>query len=238
MLKNPIPKRIPTLSIVVPVFNEGKTILRLLEKVQAVKLPGIRKEIIVVNDGSTDGTAALLEKANLQNGRILSHERNQGKGAAIQTAILHASGDFFIIQDGDLEYDPKDYSRLLAPLLAGTADAVYGSRFEGDHKAFTFWNYLGNKFLTFMANLLYEAALTDMETGYKAFKTSVFRSIPLQAKGFDFDPEVTAKILKARFKIFEVPVSYHGRDSKNGKKITWWDGCKALFCLLRLQFTK
>lgn len=238
MREKPSSKRILTLSVVVPVFNEDKTILRLLEKVQTVKLPGIRKEIVVVNDGSTDGTADLLEKANIRNCRILNHAKNQGKGAAIQTAMLHVTGDFLIIQDGDLEYDPKDYSKLLAPLVAGTAVAVFGSRFEGEYENFTFWNYWGNKFLTFIANLLYDAALSDMETGYKAFKTSFFRSIPLRAKGFDFDPEVTAKILKAGFKILEVPVSYHGRNSRNGKKITWWDGCKAVFCLLRLQFTK
>ncbi len=234
--QNMAQKKLPTLSIIIPAFNEDKTILSLLKKVKSVKLPGIRKEIIIVNDGSTDKTIRLLGKIKMPHCKIFHHTKNKGKGAAIRTAVAHAIGDFFIIQDADLEYDPADYLKLLEPLLKSEADVVYGSRFLGVNQAFTMWNYLGNKSLTFFANHLYNTVLTDMETGYKVFRASVFRSLNLRSNRFNFDPEVTAKVLKKKFKLFEVPISYHGRDYENGKKINWWDGCMALFCLIRYRF--
>lgn len=229
-------KKLSTLSIIIPAFNEEKTILPLLQKIQSVELLGIRKEILIVNDGSTDKTRTLLEKVKIKSCRILHHDKNKGKGAAIRTAIPNTTGNFLIIQDADLEYNPADYKKLLEPLLQDEADVVYGSRFLGVHSAFTLWNYTGNKFLNLLANLLYNAALTDMETGYKVFRGSVIRGMTLRANGFDFDPEVTAKVLKRKLRLFEVPISYHGRDFKDGKKITWWDGCMALFCLVRYRF--
>jgi glycosyltransferase involved in cell wall biosynthesis len=224
------------LSIIIPVFNEEQTILPILKKIQSVKLPGLEKEIIIVNDGSTDKTAGLLKKTRIPRTRILHHEKNRGKGAAIRTAIPHATGDFVIIQDADLEYDPADYLKLLEPLLRNQGDVVYGSRFLGAYRAFSFWNYAGNKFLTLFANLLFNASLTDIETGYKVFRGSVFRDLNLKADRFDFDPEVTAKVLKRGLKIHEVPISYNARDFKHGKKITWRDGLIALFCLVRCRF--
>jgi glycosyltransferase involved in cell wall biosynthesis len=223
------------LSVIIPVFNEQKTILSILKKVQAARLPGIRKKIIIVNDGSSDKTMELLKKVKSRNLRVLHHEKNRGKGAAIRTAFPFADGDFVVIQDADLEYDPMDYPKLLEPLLNGTADVVYGSRFSGSRPAFTFWNYLANKCLTHCLNLLYNSILTDMETGYKVFRGLVFRDLNLRSNRFDFDPEITAKILKQGLKPFEVPISYRSRSFKDGKKITWWDGCSALFCLIRYR---
>lgn len=225
-----------TLSIIVPVFNEEKTVLPLLEKVHKVKLLGLKKEIIVVNDGSTDQTAKVLKKVKIPNCSIYHHEVNKGKGAAIRTAIPKTKGDFVIIQDADLEYDPADYKTVLALLLNGQADVVYGSRFLGVHRSFLFWHYVGNKLLTFITNILYDTILTDMETCYKAFKGDIIRSIKLRSNRFDFEPEVTAKILKRHCKVFEVPINYNGRDFAEGKKITWRDGLVALVCLIRYRF--
>jgi glycosyltransferase involved in cell wall biosynthesis len=224
-----------SLSIIIPVFNEEKTLLLLLRKVQKVKLLGLKKQIIIVNDGSTDQTPQLLKKLKIPNGKILQHDRNRGKGAAIRTAIPHTTGDIVIIQDADLEYDPNDYEIVLSPLMDGSADVVYGSRFKGIHRAFLFWHYVGNKFLTFLTNFLYDTILTDMETCYKAFRGEIIRSIPLRSNRFDFEPEVTAKILKRGYKLFEVPISFHGRGFEEGKKITWRDGFVALYCLVRYR---
>jgi glycosyltransferase involved in cell wall biosynthesis len=225
-----------SLSIIVPVYNEEKTLLPLLKKVQAVKLWGLKKQIIIVNDGSTDKTPLLLKKLKIPGSKILQHDKNRGKGAAIRTAIPHTTGDIVIIQDADLEYDPADYKTVLAPILDGSADVVYGSRFKGVHRAFLFWHYVGNKFLTFLTNLLYDTVLTDMETCYKAFRGEIIRSLRLRSNRFDFEPEVTAKVLKRGCKLFEVPISFHGRGFEEGKKITWRDGIVALYCLIRYRF--
>jgi glycosyltransferase involved in cell wall biosynthesis len=225
-----------TLSIIVPVYNEEKTLLPLLKKVQNVKLLGLKKQIIVVNDGSSDKTAEVIKKIKIPGIQIYQHDKNRGKGAAIRTAIPHTTGDFVIIQDADLEYDPADYAIILKPLLDGRADVVYGSRFKGVGRAFLFWHYVGNKLLTFITNILYDTILTDMETCYKAFKGDLIRSIKLRSNRFDFEPEITAKILKRGVKLFEVPINYDGRNFEEGKKITWRDGIVALVCLIRYRF--
>jgi glycosyltransferase involved in cell wall biosynthesis len=225
-----------TLSIIIPVFNEEKTLLPLLKKVQSIKLFGMKKEIIIVNDGSSDGTPEILKKLKLPNGRILHHEKNRGKGAALRTAFPQTSGEFVIIQDADLEYDPKDYEKILEPLLEGVADVVYGSRFLGMHRAFLFWHMVGNVFLTRVTNFLYNTTLTDMETCYKAFKGDLIRQIPLRSDRFEIEPEMTAKVLKRGYKLYEVPISFRGRGFEEGKKITWRDGFTALYCLIRYRF--
>ncbi len=226
----------PTLSIIVPVFNEEKTVLPLLKKVRAVRLMGLQKQIIVVNDGSSDATAKLLGKVKGKDIRVFHHVVNKGKGAAIRTAIPHTTGDYVVIQDADLEYDPSDYEKLLAPLLNGSADVVYGSRFLGPHRAFLFLHFLGNKFLNLLTNILYNTILTDMETCYKVFKGDIIRGLKLRSNRFEFEPEVTAKILKKGYKLYEMPISYHGRGFEEGKKITWRDGITALLTLVRYRF--
>ncbi len=226
-----------TLSIIVPVYNEERTVLPLLKKVRSVKLLGLRKQIIVVNDGSSDGTAAVLKKVRLPGGLILSHEKNKGKGAAIRTAIPRTTGDYVVIQDADLEYDPSDYESLLKPLIDGEKDVIYGSRFQGKQEGFMFWNYVGNKFLTLMTVLLFGTRLTDMETCYKVFRGEILRGLLLRSNRFEFEPEVTAKILKGNYRFGELPITYRGRGSKEGKKITWRDGFSALFTLLRYRLT-
>ena len=228
-------KRPATLTIIVPVFNEERTLLPLLKKVQAVKLLGLKKEILVVNDGSSDGTARLLKKVRIPGGAILHHPVNRGKGAAIRTAIARSTGDYVVIQDADLEYDPSDYESLLRPLLAGEKDVVYGSRFRGQWKGFMFWNYLGNKFLTLATVVLFGTKLTDMETCYKVFRGDLLRGLVLRSDRFDFEPEVTAKVLKKGWRFGELPITYHGRGSKEGKKITWKDGFAALYTLLHYR---
>ena len=229
-------KKQQVLSIIVPVYNEESTVLQLLQKVHKVKLFGLKKQIIVVNDGSTDKTAEVLKKVKIPNCKMVAHPVNRGKGAAIRTAIPLTTGDFVIIQDADLEYDPADYQIILKPLLDGKADVVYGSRFKGISRAFLFWHYVGNKLLTFITNILYDAVLTDMETCYKAFKGDLIRSLHLRSNRFDFEPEVTAKVLKRGSKLFEVPITYNGRDFAEGKKITWRDGFVAMACLIRYRF--
>jgi glycosyltransferase involved in cell wall biosynthesis len=229
-------KKKPTLSIIVPVYNEEKTVLPLLEKVQKVKLMGLKKQIIVVNDGSTDHTAKLLGRIRNRDIQIYHHDINRGKGAAIRTAIPRTTGDFVVIQDADLEYDPADYESLLVPLLEGTTDVVYGSRFMGPHRAFLFLHYIGNKFLSLVTNILYNTTISDMETCYKVFKGDIIRSLKLHSNRFEFEPEVTAKILKKGYKLYEMPISYHGRGFEEGKKITWRDGITALITLVRYRF--
>jgi glycosyltransferase involved in cell wall biosynthesis len=229
-------KNSAVLSIIVPVFNEEKTLLPLLQKVLKVKLLGLKKEIIIVNDGSVDQTAEILKKIKLPNGKILHHESNRGKGAAIRTAIPHTTGEYVIIQDADLEYDPLDYEKLLQPLLEGDADVVYGSRFLGSRRVLLFWHYIGNQFLTFVTNFLYNTVLTDMETCYKVFKGDILRGLRLRSNRFDFEPEVTAKILKQGCRLYEMPITYRGRGFEEGKKITWRDGFSALYGLVRYRF--
>lgn len=222
-----------SISVIVPVFNEKETIEEVLRRIKNVKL---EKEIIVIDDYSTDGTRQILKKINDKEIKVIFHSDNEGKGAAIRTAQTYIAGDVVIIQDADLEYEPKDYLNLVKPIEDDHADVVYGSRFLGVHKFSSFWHYFGNKFLTWVTNVLYRARLTDMETCYKAFKSSIFLNLNIKAKRFDFEPEITARILKANLRIVEVPVTYNARYRKEGKKITWKDGLAALWTLLKYRF--
>ena len=230
----------PILTIIIPVFNEEQFVLTLVNTVLEVPLgDNISKEIIIVDDASSDNTKTLvrdlLTKPNHAI-RFIEHEKNMGKGAAIHTGIRYATGDFIIIQDADLEYDPADYSLLLQPLLTGKADVVYGSRFVGDkpHRVLFFWHYLGNRFLTLLSNMFTNLNLTDMETCYKVFRREVLQGVKLKEKRFGFEPEVTAKISRIKgIRIFEVGISYYGRTYAEGKKIRWMDGFRALYCIIR-----
>jgi len=224
------------LSVVVPVFNERTTIAEILRRVQAVEV-SLDKEILVVDDGSTDGTQVILKAQSLPGLKVLYHERNQGKGAALRTGFAAASGDIVIVQDADLEYDPREYPRLLEPILDGRADVVYGSRFlGGPHRVLYFWHYAGNRFLTTLANILSNLNLTDMETGSKAFRREVLTKIKLKSSRFGFEPEITIKVARLKCRVYEVPISYSGRDYAEGKKIGWKDGLAAIFHLLRFRF--
>lgn len=230
-----------TLSIVVPVYNEGPTIHLILDKIKSVQLTdGLVKEIILVNDHSTDNTVervrSYMEKNSCLNIKFFSHEVNKGKGAALHTGISKASGEYIIIQDADLEYDPREYSILLSPLLDGFADVVYGSRFMGGkpHRILFFWHTIGNRFLTFMSNMFTNLNLTDMETCYKVFRTDVIKSLNLVEQRFGFEPEVTAKVARIPgIRIYEVGISYYGRTYAEGKKINWKDGVRAIYCIMK-----
>lgn len=222
------------ISVVIPVYNEVETIDEIISRVQNVPL---EKEIIIVDDASTDGTKeALAEVGKAENITVIYHDRNQGKGAALQSGFSSVTGDVVIIQDADLEYDPAEYHTLLQPILDGKADVVYGSRFlGGPHRVLFFWHYVGNTFLTCLSNMLTNLNLTDMETCYKVFKKEVLGQISLKSKRFGFEPEFTAKVAKKGFRIYEVPISYSGRTYAEGKKITWKDGLKALVSILRFR---
>lgn len=232
---------IQTLSIIIPAYNEGPTIHRILEKIEAVRLPqGIGKEVIVVNDCSTDNTEEAVQHciSRLKDLpiRYLRHPVNRGKGAALHTGIAEARGELTVIQDADLEYEPEEYSVLLTPILRGKADVVYGSRFMGGnpHRILFFWHSIGNKFLTFLSNMFTNLNLTDMETCYKLFRTDMLQGLKLKEKRFGFEPEVTAKIAKVPgVRIYEVGISYYGRTFAEGKKINWRDGFRAIYCILR-----
>jgi glycosyltransferase involved in cell wall biosynthesis len=223
------------LSVIIPCYNEKSTIEAILKAVKAV---GLASEIIVVDDGSTDGSRDILK--NLPSDplvRVIFHDHNQGKGAAVRTGFGAAQGDIFLIQDADLEYDPREYPALLKPIEEGRAKVVYGSRFlGGPRKTMFFWNMVANRFLTFMTNILYNTILSDMETCYKVFKAEVVRDLPLRAHRFEFEPEITAKVLKRGYRIYEVPISYNGREWEEGKKIRWTDGPIAAWTLLRYRF--
>ena len=229
------------LSIVIPAYNEGRTIHLILDKVKAVQLlNNIRKEIIIVNDCSTDDTEDAVDRYRQSNPDMdiayHKHEVNRGKGAAIHTGIVKATGDYLVIQDADLEYDPEEYNMLIRPVLAGFADVVFGSRFMGSqpHRILFFWHTIGNKFLTFLSNMFSNLNLTDMETCYKLFKTETIQAIDLKENRFGFEPEVTAKIAKIpKIRIYEVGISYYGRTYEEGKKINWKDGFRAIYCVLK-----
>ncbi|MCD6560182.1 MAG: glycosyltransferase family 2 protein [Deltaproteobacteria bacterium] len=222
------------LSIIIPAYNEKKTIKNLMEKISLIDIP---KEIIIVDDYSSDGTSEILAEIESDEVKVFYHERNMGKGAAVRTAIKHITGDIIIIQDADLEYDPGDYPVLIKPIVEGRADAVYGSRFlGGPHRVLFFRHYVGNRMLTTFSNMLSNLNLTDMETGYKAFKREVIQGLNLRSNKFGFEPEITMKLARSRFVIYEVPISYYGRDYSEGKKITWKDGIAALFHTLWFRF--
>ncbi len=221
------------LSIIIPCFNEKDTILEL---VRCVKNSSIEnKEIIIVDDGSNDGTKQILESHKNEIDKLLIHPINKGKGAALRTGINAATGDICIIQDADLEYDPQEYNIMIKPIIDGKADVVFGSRFHGGrpHRIVYFWHRIGNGFLTLMSNIFTDLDLTDMETCYKAFKREVIQSIKIEENGFGFEPEITAKISKMKLKIYEVGISYYGRTYSEGKKISWKDGFKAIYCILK-----
>ncbi|NPV09074.1 MAG: glycosyltransferase family 2 protein [Anaerolineae bacterium] len=226
------------LSVLVPVYNECATIEQVVAQVLSVDLGDLEREVILVDDGSTDGSREVLTRLeDRPYVRVYYHDVNQGKGAAVRTGMFRATGDIMLVQDADLEYDPRDYSIVLRPILEGRAEVVYGSRFlGGPRKAMLFWHMVGNRSLTLLTNILYDSILTDMETCYKAFRADVIRGLVLRARKFELEPELTAKILKQGYRIYEVPISYNGREYAEGKKITWRDGPQAAWTLLRCRF--
>jgi glycosyltransferase involved in cell wall biosynthesis len=219
--------------VVIPCFNEAATILDLLERVRSA--PVASKQIIVVDDGSTDGTRELLQGLQADDLTVLLHERNRGKGAALATGFAAARGEICIVQDADLEYDPAEYPLVIGPIVQGKADVVFGSRFQGaaPHRVVYFWHRLGNGFLTLLSNMFTDLNLTDMETCYKAFRTEIIQAIRIREQRFGFEPEITAKLARRRCRIYEVGISYYGRTYDEGKKIGWRDGVRAIWCILK-----
>lgn len=226
------PKKV---SIVIPVFNEQKTIRQIIERVTKISFNNLEKEIIVVDDGSNDKTREILRTINDKNIKIFYHQKNQGKGAALQTGFKAVTGDIIIIQDADLEYNPQDYHDLIKPILANQADVVYGSRFVGDkpHRVLYFWHYVGNKLVTLLTNSFSNLNLTDVETCYKVFRRQVLDNINLKEKRFDFEPEFTIKAARQKFRFYEVGISYTGRTYEEGKKINIKDGLRAIWCIIK-----
>jgi glycosyltransferase involved in cell wall biosynthesis len=225
------------LSVIVPVFNERDTVTEIFRRMRAVELP-LDLEIIAVDDGSSDGTDRALGVIEDSTVRVIRHGANRGKGAAIRTGLAKARGDLILIQDADLEYDPEDWPKLLAPLLRGRAMVVYGSRFTGERKNMLIWHWVGNRLLSMVTNVLYNTTLSDMETCYKLFDKRVLEGITIKSDRFEFEPEITAKVLRRGYRIYEVPISYSGREFDEGKKITWRDGFGALSTLIRYRFVK
>ena len=221
------------LSVVIPVYNEKDTVMQVIEKVAETPFD---KEIILVDDCSSDGTTEILKKLDREGTRVFFHEKNQGKGAALRTGFAEAEGDIILIQDADLEYTPDDYPLLLKPILDGRADVVYGSRFQGGvHRCHLFWHYVVNKSLTTFSNMLTNINLTDMETCYKVFRKDVVKQLKIASNRFGVEPEITAKVAQMRCRIYEVPISYFGRDYAEGKKIGWKDGVQAIWCILKFN---
>jgi glycosyltransferase involved in cell wall biosynthesis len=225
------------LSVIVPVFNERKTVSEILRRMRQVALP-VDLEVLVVDDCSTDGTDKILAALEDSTVRLLHHDVNRGKGAAVRTGLAAARGDLVLIQDADLEYDPDDWPLLLAPILKGRARIVYGSRFTGERKNMMFWHWVGNRTLSLVTNVLYNTTISDMETCYKLFDRSVLEGMTIQSNRFDFEPEITAKVLRRGHRIYEVPISYSGREVNEGKKITWKDGFGALWALVRYRLSR
>jgi glycosyltransferase involved in cell wall biosynthesis len=221
-------------SFIVPVYNEAGTVGEVLERVDALPLD---KQLVIVDDGSTDGTAGVLAAWRDRPGVVVLRQENRGKGSAIRAALPHLDGDVAVIQDADGEYDPAEVPELIEPIERGAADVVFGSRLSGGRpqRAYLFWHLVGNRFLSLLTNVLYNTTLSDMETGYKAFRTEVLRSLDLRADDFSIEPEITAKVCKRKLRIYELPISYYGRTYEEGKKITWRDGFKAIWVLLRVR---
>lgn len=223
------------LSVIMPVYNEVNTIREIIAKVKGVAIP---KEIIIVDDGSSDGTKEILKNINEPDIKVHFHEKNKGKGGSVRTALKYVTGDIVIIQDADMEYDPNEYPDLIKPIEEGAADVVYGSRLCGGkpQRVHMFWHMMGNRFITFVANILYNNTLTDIETGYKAFRKEVVSGLNLRCNGFSIEPEITAKIFKKEYRVYEMPISYYGRNYKEGKKINWRHGFSAICTLIWYRF--
>ena len=234
----PPPSKLRKLSVVVPAYNERNTLVEIVRRMRSVELPdGIEREIIVVDDGSTDGTRDVLRQLGDSTVRVVLHPTNRGKGAALRTGFEYATGDYVLVQDADLEYDPGDWPRLVNPVLQGKARVVYGSRFTGERRNMLFFHWIGNRFLSLVTNILYNTTLSDMETCYKLLERSLVDRLDLRADRFDIEPEITAKVLKLGVRIYEVPISYTGREFEEGKKITWKDGFAALWTLVKYRFS-
>jgi len=226
-----------TLTVIVPVYNERTTVAEIVRRVRAVDVP-LAVDVVVVDDGSSDGTDKVLAAIEDSTVRVVTHQRNQGKGAAIRTGLAQAKGDLVLVQDADLEYDPDDWPRLLDPILKHKALVVYGSRFTGERKNMMPLHWIGNRFLSLVTNLLYSSTLSDMETCYKLFDKRILDGLIVVSNRFDFEPEITAKVLRRGYRIYEVPISYAGREVAEGKKITWRDGIGAVKALVKFRFTR
>ncbi len=231
------PAKLRKLSVVVPVYNERNTLVEIVRRMRAVELPdGIDLEIVIVDDGSTDGTRDVLKQLGDSTVRIVLHDRNRGKGAALRTGLEHATGEYVLVQDADLEYDPEDWPKLLNPVLRCKARVVYGSRFTGERRNMLLLHWMGNRFLSMTTNVLYNTTLSDMETCYKLIERELADDLKLTSDRFQIEPEITAKILRRGVRIYEVPISYSGREFEEGKKITWRDGFSALWTLVKYRF--
>ena len=229
------PKHYQKLSVIVPLYDERNTVVEIVRRMRAVDIP-LEREIVLVDDGSTDGTREVLHQLADSTVHVVHHERNLGKGAAIRTGLEQVTGDLVLIQDGDLEYDPEDWPKLLTPVLRGKAEVVYGSRFTGERRNMLFFHWVANRFLSLVTNILYNSTLSDMETCYKLFDRELLAGIRWQARGFEFEPEVTAKVLRRGIRIYEVPISYAGREFNEGRKFTWRDEFVALWTLVKYRF--